>query len=130
MSGSLFDDLGGAEGVRRLVERFYDVMDESPQARTIRGLHEDDLSEAREKLYLFLSGWTGGPSLYVEKYGHPRLRSRHLPFPIGTPERDQWLACMRRSLEEVGVPELLREQLMGSFSQVADFMRNRDLQGP
>lgn len=121
---TIFDDLGGAEGVRSLVDRFYDLMDTLEEAKTIRDLHAKDLRSSREKLYLFLSGWTGGPPLYMEKHGHPRLRARHLPFPIGTVERDQWLLCMERALEDEGHPELLRQQLMGAFFQTADFMRN------
>ena len=83
MSEAPYEILGGADGLRALVDRFYDLMDELQEAETIRALHAPDLTEAREKLFLFLSGWTGGPSLYIEKYGHPRLRARHLPFPIG-----------------------------------------------
>ena len=129
MAASLHDDLGGAEGLKRLVDRFYDIMDEDPAVDLIRSLHAKSLNASREKLYLFLSGWTGGPPLYVEKFGHPRLRARHLPFPIGTTERDQWLSCMRRALDELDVSQLLRDQLMGAFFQTADFMRNLDESG-
>lgn len=126
MSDTPFDLLGGADGLRALVNRFYDFMDELPEAKVIRDLHAPDLGEAREKLYLFLSGWTGGPPLYIEKYGHPRLRARHLPFPIGISERDQWMLCMTRSLE--AHPGLERDdvrELTRVFLQTADFMRNK-----
>ena len=117
--------LGGDDGVRRIVDRFYDLMDTVPEYYGIRKLHAPDLSSAREKLYLFLSGWLGGPPLYMAKHGHPMLRARHLPFPIGTAERDAWLACMKQALTECGVEDPLREGLMRAFFGTADWMRNR-----
>lgn len=126
MSESLYEALGGAEAVPRLVDRFYQVMDESPAAAAIRVLHPADLGDSREKLRLFLSGWMGGPPLHVQRHGHPRLRTRHLPFPIGRRERDQWLACMREALAEVTSDVALAEELMRAFVQVADFLRNVD----
>lgn len=120
-----YEQLGGEAGVRELVERFYDLMDELQEARTIRALHAKSLKGSREKLFLFLSGWLGGPDLYVQKYGHPRLRARHLPFSIGQVERDQWMLCMRKALEQMGIPDKLRQQLEQSFWKTADFMRNR-----
>lgn len=120
-----YDRLGGDAGVRALVERFYDEMDRLPEARGIRDLHSPDLTEAREKLYLFLSGWLGGPPLYIQKYGHPRLRARHLPFPIGEAERDQWMLCMTRAIDSLGLTPDFRDQLVATFFQMADHMRNR-----
>ncbi len=120
-----YELLGGEAKVRALVERFYDRMDSEPEFQGVRKLHQPDLTSAREKLFLFLSGWFGGPQLYVQKHGHPMLRARHLPFPIGESERDQWVACMSRALQEVGVEETLRERLVQAFFQTADFMRNR-----
>ncbi len=120
-----YELLGGESKVRALVERFYDLMDSEPEFLAIRGLHQPDMASAREKLFLFLSGWLGGPQLYVQKHGHPMLRARHLPFPIGESERDQWVACMSRAMREVGVEEKLRERLAQAFFQTADFMRNR-----
>jgi len=117
--------LGGDAAVRALVERFYDLMDLEPQFAALRALHAPDLAQAREKLYLFLSGWLGGPSLYIERFGHPMLRRRHLPFPIGTREREQWLACMAQAMAEQGVAEGLRARLGEAFFQTADWMRNR-----
>lgn len=117
--------LGGDAAVRALVECFYDLMDLEPAYRELRAVHAPDLSHAREKLYLFLSGWLGGPSLYVERYGHPMLRRRHLPFAIGTRERDQWMACMTQAMVELGVGEPLRQRLLQAFFQTADWMRNR-----
>lgn len=117
--------LGGAPGVRALVDRFYDLMDLEPDYAGIRRLHATNLDHAREKLFMFLSGWTGGPPLYVERYGHPRLRQRHLPFAIGTVERDEWMSCMLRAMAELELPEDLRGELAEAFFRTADFMRNR-----
>lgn len=121
-----YEQLGGEEKIRALVDRFYDLMDTLPEAYEIRRLHPDDLSSSREKLFKFLSGWTGGPGLYEQEYGHPRLRMRHMPFTIGERERDQWMLCMRQAMEDVGVEEPLRSQLEQAFYRVADFMRNKE----
>jgi hemoglobin len=121
-----YERIGGAEKVRALVQRFYQLMDELPEAYGIRKLHAPDLQGATDKLYKFLSGWMGGPQLYVEQYGHPMLRARHLPFSIGTAERDQWLLCMNQALGEVVEDAALRKELYAAFAKVADHMRNRD----
>ncbi len=118
--------MGGEEGVRRLVDRFYDHMDSLPEVSGIRAMHQPDLASARQKLFEFLSGWLGGPSLYIEKYGHPRLRARHLPFPIATSERDQWMLCMDRALGEVVEEEEFRHRIHTALAGVADHMRNRE----
>ncbi len=121
-----YDALGGEAPLRRLIDRFYDHMDDDPQFATIRALHPPDLRGSRQKLFMFLSGWLGGPSLYIEAFGHPRLRARHAPFPIGDAERDQWLACMNLALDDCGVDGELRSFLDGRFAHVANFMRNQD----
>jgi hemoglobin len=117
--------LGGSEAVRGLVDRFYDLMDEDPDYYGIRKLHPQDLGESRNKLFCFLSQWTGGPTLYSERFGPPALRRRHMPFAIGTSERDQWMACMLRAMQEVGIEADLRAQLERAFFKTADFMRNQ-----
>lgn len=117
--------IGGEVQVRALVDRFYDHMDELPEAWDIRKLHPADLAGSRQKLFDFLSGWMGGPQLYVQKHGHPMLRARHLPFPIGEQARDQWLMCMRLALAEVVADERLRQELDQAFVKVADHMRNQ-----
>ncbi len=122
---SPYERMGGDAVVRALVDRFYELMDTLPEARDIRRMHAEDLSGARDKLFDFLSGWLGGPPRYVEKYGHPRLRARHLPFPIGVRERDQWLLCMERAMRDVGLPEDLQRQLRDAFFRTADHMRNQ-----
>ncbi|HET7459492.1 MAG TPA: group II truncated hemoglobin [Gemmatimonadaceae bacterium] len=120
-----YEQMGGEAGIRRLVDRFYDLMDSAPEAATVRALHAASLKASREKLRLFLTGWTGGPPVYVEKHGHPRLRMRHFPFSIGERERDEWLWCMDRALDEHEMPDALREQLRERLHALADHMRNR-----
>ncbi|GAB5541162.1 MAG: group II truncated hemoglobin [Sandaracinaceae bacterium] len=115
----------GEEGVRRLVDRFYDRMDTLPEAAEVRAMHPRDLRGSREKLFWFLSGWLGGPPLYVEKKGHPRLRARHLPFAIDDAARDQWMLCMRQALAEVVEDAELSAYLERQLGRVADHMRNR-----
>ena len=122
---SIYDLIGGETGLRTLVDRFYDLMDTSPEAKDIRALHAKSLRQSREKLFMFLSGWSGGPALYIEKYGHPRLRQRHMPFSIGDVERDQWLWCMNKALDESGFLPPVVEHLKTRFAEVADFMRNK-----
>ena len=121
---SLYEMLGGETGLRSLVNRFYDLMDSSPEAEKIRSFHAQSLKQSREKLFMFLSGWSGGPQLYVERFGHPRLRMRHMPFAIGIVERDQWLWCMNKALEESGLDPRVVEYLKTHFAEAADFMRN------
>lgn len=120
-----YELIGGEQGVRELVDRFYDYMDSLPEAAEVRALHARSLRGSREKLFLFLSGWLGGPDLYVQKYGHPRLRRRHLPFSIGIKERDQWMLCMRKALDDMGLDPTLRARLEQAFLSTADHMRNR-----
>lgn len=120
-----YEMMGGSDAVRLLIDRFYDIMDTDPEAQGIRSLHPEDLASSREKLFMFLSGWLGGPQLYVEQYGHPKLRQRHLLFPIGASERDQWMHCMERALLETGVDEKLRTHLTASLFKTADFLRNQ-----
>lgn len=123
---SLYEILGGERGVRELVERFYFHMNDRVEARGVRDMHPSDLRASIEKLFMFLSGWSGGPQLFVEKFGHPRLRARHLPFPIGKSERDQWMMCMLLAIEDVGVQEPVKSQLLDSLLRVADHMRNQE----
>ncbi len=119
-----YEALGAEPAVRALVDRFYDLMDTLPEAATIRAMHPADLTESREKLFLFLTGWLGGPPVYVEKRGHPRLRMRHLPFAVDEAARDAWLRCMFQALDEQVADELLRLQLRTGMARIADHMRN------
>jgi hemoglobin len=122
---SIYELIGGETGLRSLVDRFYDVMDSSPEAAKVRAIHPSDLSQSRNKLFMFLSGWSGGPALYVQMYGHPRLRQRHMPFPIGKPERDEWLWCMEKALQETQSDSRLIEYLKNRFTEIANSMQNR-----
>lgn len=119
-----YDQLGGAPAVRALVDRFYDLVDTLPEARVIRAMHPPDMAGSREKLFEFLSGWLGGPPLYVEKRGHPRLRMRHFGFAIDDAARDAWMACMSRALDELVHDPALRAHLRGALQRTADHMRN------
>ena len=120
-----YQRLGGDARVRELVTRFYDLMELEPRYARLRAVHGSTLESAREKLYMFLSGWLGGPSLYTDRYGHPMLRARHLPFRIGEVERDQWMACMVQAMEEVEIPRDLRDALAAALFKTADWMRNQ-----
>lgn len=122
---TVFEHLGGEEGLRVLVDRFYHHMDVRPDAQRIRKMHPKDLTESKDKLWRFLVGRFGGPNLYMEKYGHPRLRMRHMPFPIGDEDALAWVTCMDLALaEQVDNPQL-RTELLAFFSQVAQFMKNK-----
>jgi hemoglobin len=121
----LFTSVGGEAGVRRLVDRFYDLMDTLPEVRELRALHPPTLDGSRDKLHWFLVGWLGGPPLYIERFGHPRLRARHLPFAIGVRERDQWMRCMTQAIDEQLADPTLRATLVGALGPLADHMRNQ-----
>ncbi len=125
MIPSHYERIGGADNVRALVHRFYEIMDELPEAQGIRRLHPANLQSSEDKLFKFLSGWMGGPQLFIQEYGHPMLRQRHFPFPIGEAERDQWLLCMKHALQDTVPDAQLRSELSASFAKVADHMRNR-----
>jgi hemoglobin len=120
-----FDLLGGEAAVRALVDRFYDLMDLEPAYAGIRALHPGTLDGSRDKLHWFLCGWLGGPPHYEQRFGHPRLRARHLPYSIGIAERDQWLACMQQAMAERGLDPTLAQRLLAAFFDTADWMRNR-----
>ncbi len=124
-----FEQLGGIVGVRALVDRFYDLMDAESDFAELRALHPSTLDGSRDKFAWFLTGWLGGPDLYVERLGHPMLRARHLPYPIGICARDQWLTCMGLAMAEIGetggFTTATQERLMISFANTADHMRNR-----
>jgi hemoglobin len=126
---SLHDLLGGepqaTNQIREIVEAFYDVMDSDEKAKTIRLMHPEDLTSSREKLFMFLCGWTGGPQLYIERYGHPFLRRRHLPFKIGEEERDQWIYCMTKGMLHLKMDEEKIKALLNALYPIADFMRNQ-----
>lgn len=115
--------IGSEEGVRSLVETFYDVIEE--QSPVLRDMLPANTAGSRQKLFEYLSGWLGGPPLYVEKRGHPRLRMRHMPFPIGQAEADEWMRCMRTAFDRAGVEGELRAFLDEKLAPLADHMINQ-----
>ncbi len=120
-----FERVGGEGAVRALVDRFYDLMDLEPAFAELRAMHPTALDGSRDKLFWFLCGWLGGPSHYTDRFGHPMLRARHLPYRIGIKERDQWLACMQQAMSDMQVEPALAQRLAESFFGTADWMRNR-----
>lgn len=121
-----FQRMGGEIQVQALTDRFYDLMDLESGFQALRAVHGTELTSARQKLFWFLCGWLGGPQHYTGRFGHPRLRARHLPFKIGITERDQWVSCMDQAMRETHVPEDLRVQLNDAFFKTADWMRNQE----
>jgi hemoglobin len=122
---SMFERVGGAVTIDRLVEAFYKRMDALSEARTIRAMHAPDLGPVRNVLKRYLSEWTGGPKLYSPEKGHPRLRQRHMGFKIGNAERDAWLLCMRGALAETIADGGARQELDAALTKLADWMRNQ-----
>lgn len=122
---SAFALLGGEARVRALVDRFYDRMAMEERFEALHALHPKPLDYTRDKLFWFLCGWLGGPDRYIERFGPPRLRARHLPYPIASRERDQWLLCMAEAMADLEVPQPLFDRLLEAFSGTADWMRNR-----
>lgn len=119
-----YEEIGGAENLLRLVNRFYDIIEaESPD---LRAMLPADTSVSREKLFEFLSGWMGGPPLYYQKRGHPKLRMRHFPFSIGSAEAVEWMRCMTKAMEEEGIAQQLRSFLEAQFTSTALHLRNRE----
>lgn len=123
---SMFERIGGAPTIERLVDGFYARMDTLPEARTIRAMHAPDLGPVKEVLRRYLGEWMGGPKRYSAERGHPRLRQRHMGFPIGNEERDAWLLCMRGALDETVADAAAREEIYGLLARLADWMRNQE----
>ncbi|MEW6444962.1 MAG: group II truncated hemoglobin [Pseudomonadota bacterium] len=119
-----YDRIGGEAGIRRLTQRFYEVMSELPGTRALLSIHRDP-ADSEQKLFEFLSGWLGGPQLFMERHGHPRLRMRHMQVAVDTDMRDQWMHCMRHALDETVEDPSFREELYQSLWSLADQMRNR-----
>lgn len=123
---TLYEALDGEAGIRALVNRFYILMDELPETYTVRRIHPESLKGSEESLFEYLSGWFGGPSLYIQKKGHPRLRMRHSPYAVGRVERDEWMLCMTQALTEQVTDQVLRTGLIDAFAQMADHMINTE----
>lgn len=125
MATSIFDLIGGETKIRELVSHFYARMDTMPETKGIRSMHPADLKSSEDKLFMFLCGWLGGPAYFEQKFGHPRLRARHLPFKIAKSERDQWMLCMVHAFEDAGIGEPLRSEILHALLGLADHMRNQ-----
>ena len=123
---TLYEAIGGDAAVRALTRRFYELMDTLPEAARCRAIHPADLAGSEEKLYEYLTGWLGGPPLYTEKRGHPMLRRRHFMASIGPAERDEWLLCFVRALEETVQCEGLRTVILEPVMRLAHHMQNRE----
>ena len=117
--------IGGEQTLLYLVDRFYFYMDTLPEVQGIRAIHQHNLASAKDKLFKFLSGWLGGPNLFIEEFGHPMLRARHLPFVIGESERDQWMLCMNKALAELAMDSQLKINIQNALQQLATHMINQ-----
>lgn len=122
---SIYDEIGGEPVIKSIVQSFYKHMSTLPETKVVRDMHPQDISSSEEKLFMFLSGWLGGPQLFQEKFGHPMLRARHLPFKIGKSERDQWMLCMVHAFEELKIEDPVRSELLNALLKLADHMRNQ-----
>lgn len=123
---TLYEAIGGDVTVRRLTRRFYELMDTLPEAADCRAVHPADMTGSEEKFYEYLTGWLGGPPLYTDKRGHPMLRRRHFAAAIGTRERDQWLLCFTRALDESIPSDAMRALILEPVTRLAHHMQNRD----
>jgi hemoglobin len=121
-----YEALGGEAGVQRLVHRFYELMNELPEAHAVRQMHPESLAGSAQSLFEFLSGWFGGPALYIAKKGHPRLRMRHAPYAVGPVVRDEWMLCMTQALTEQVPDVAFRDSLIHTFAQMANHLINTD----
>lgn len=120
-----FKLLGGEPGVKALVEAFYDRMETLPEVKDIRNMHGHDLSGIRQKLFEYLCGWLGGPNHYLEKYGNMCMTSPHKGYAIGEKERDQWLLCMEKALEDIQASDELKKMLELPMFRIADAIKNQ-----
>ncbi|MCZ6710690.1 MAG: group II truncated hemoglobin [Gammaproteobacteria bacterium] len=120
----------GDDGIAKLADMFYDVLDELPQAAAVRAMHKENMDEVRKKLKNYLIGWMGGPPIYQMVTGTVCLTDPHEPYTIGPKERDQWLLCMDTALERTGASDELKEMLKVPMFQIADTVRNSDSSEP
>lgn len=119
-----YDLIGGEAMVRRLADRFYEIMDTDPGAARIRAMHAKDLAQIRQLLFEFLSGWLGGPPLYFQRSEHRCIMSAHRPYAIGEAERDEWMMCMRRAMDDCALTGEMRAVMDQAFLRMANLFRN------
>jgi len=120
---TVYEQLGGDEPFRRLVDAFYARIEND---RVLRHLFPEDLGPGKENQFLFLTQYWGGPPRYAEQRGHPRLRMRHFPFAIGQAERNAWVSNMLAAIDEAGIPEPARTQMREYFQNAATFLINQN----
>ena len=120
-----YDMVGGEAGLRRLVSEFYRVMDSDPAMAPLRAMHAADLGPVSEAVFEWLSGWLGGPPLYIQRTGGFCLTGPHRPFPIDQEARDQWMYCMDAALARLDLEPRFREALGQAFGRLASMVRNR-----
>lgn len=118
-----FQAVGGEAGLTKLVDTFYDFMDTLPEAKTIRAMHPDDLSLSRQKLTYFLSGWMGGPRLYMQHFGSISIPKVHMHLTIESEERDAWMLCMEKALNALDYPVSFKTYLMEQLFRPAEMIR-------
>ena len=123
---SMYAWLGGEQVIKDLVNRFYDIMDSDESLKPIRSMHKEDLSPMRLSLFEFLSGWLGGPPLFIERNGSPCLTGAHKPFKIDAAARDQWMKCINQAMVDIEIEEKYRDMLTPAFERMAEMMRNTD----
>jgi hemoglobin len=123
---TLYEAIGGDPTVKALTRRFYELMDTLPEAAHCRAVHPPDLTGSEEKFYEYLTGYLGGPPIYMQKRGHPMLRRRHFVAEIGPLERDEWLLCFRMAMDETIEHPRLREVIWPPIEKLAHHMQNKE----
>ena len=118
---TVYEQIGDAT-IKRLVDRFYALVEQDPQ---LRPLFPVNLEPGKQGQYLFLVQYFGGPDTYSQERGHPRLRMRHAPFAIGKQQRDLWVGHMLTALNELNLPEPARSTMEEYFRRSATFMINQ-----
>ena len=124
IEATVYELIGGEPVVRRLADRFYEIMDSHPGASRIRAMHERDLAPIRQLLFEFLSSWLGGPQLYFQRPEHRCIMSAHRIYEIGEAERDAWMVCMRAAMDDCELPAEMRGLLDQAFLRMANAFRN------
>ncbi|MGH1541296.1 MAG: group II truncated hemoglobin [Arenicella sp.] len=125
---TLYYKMGGESSLKALVETFYDIVETDPDGEPVHVLHLQGfgVNHLRQAQFEFLSGFFGGPQLYIEKTGHSNLRLMHEHVEIGAVERDSWLLCMEKAIDKVGFEAEIKDQLMQGFTRSAEVLKNRD----
>lgn len=124
-AGTVYSRIGGKKTIDAVVDRFYEVMSTDPLARECLETHKKDLGEVSIKLKEYLYGWLGGPQVFVQKYGHPRMRMRHIMIPISEVEHRQWIYCMEKALSESKIDKSTQEEMLTAMNHLAGIIVNK-----